>query len=352
MTDLNLVAQLIPIDQVRPDPAQPRRLLPPDLQKELALGVSPFDILAQLRTRAEHNKWLRERLTELDALAHSIGEDSLMNPIRVIADGEERYRIEEGERRWWAHHILVQQGKEQFQTIRAFVVEPTSVSSGLLRRRVAENVLRSDFTAIELARAMATRIQEILDAEPGIKRSEAERRVGKENGMSDRRVRQFVALLTLSPEVQEMAQQVRLTENSLRRIVGIKDATKQLMAVRELMQPSQKKPTASSSQSRADRKPRHVPNRPSGRATKSTRSSVSSSLRNRSPHKNAKSKERRSNKVSATKTIQKMLALVMNLTSKDWVKAMEKETDRHAVVNLHNTLRTVLGMSNQTDRED
>lgn len=73
-----------------------------------------------------------------------------MNPIRVMADGDERYRIEEGERRWWAHHILVQQGKEQFQTIPAFVVEPTSVSSGLLRRRVAENVLRSDFTAIEL----------------------------------------------------------------------------------------------------------------------------------------------------------------------------------------------------------
>lgn len=241
MADQNLAGQLIPIDQIRPDPSQPRKLLPPDLLELLATGGASFDVLDQLRARAEHNKWIRERLAELDVLAHSICEDGLMNPIRVIADGDERYRIEEGERRWWVHQILVQQGKDQFQNIAAFVVEQDSESSGLLRRRVAENVLRSDFTAIELARAMASRVQEILAGEPDTKRGDAERRVGSENGMSDRRVRQFVALLTLSPEVQELAQQARLSESSLRRIVGIKDAAQQLAAVQELMRLHHKK---------------------------------------------------------------------------------------------------------------
>jgi len=352
MSDPNLVAQLIPINQIRPDPAQPRRLLPLDLQKSLASGESPFDILDLLRKRSEHNRWLREKLAELDALAHSIGEDGLMNPIRVIADSDGRFRIEEGERRWWAHHLQVQQGKEQFQTIRAFVVEPTSIAPGLLRRRVAENVLRSDFTAIELARAMASRIQEIIDAEPGIKRNEAERRVGKENGMSDRRVRQFVALLTLSPEAQELAQQARLTENSLRRIVGIRDAEKQLEAVRDLMRPQQKKPGAASSHSRADRKPGHASNQHSDRGTGAERITAASSHRNRNSHKSVRSKERQSNKGSAMQTIQKVLSLARNLKSKDWVNVMKKETDRRVVVHLHDTLGKVLGQSSHANRED
>ena len=111
MTETEQIARLIPIQYIRPDPDQPRRLLPVDLAQSLAAGGSPLDILGQLRARGERDKWIRERLQELDALAQSITDDGLMQPIRVIRDGDERYRIEEGERRWWAHHILVQQGK-------------------------------------------------------------------------------------------------------------------------------------------------------------------------------------------------------------------------------------------------
>jgi protein-arginine kinase len=51
-------------------------------------------------------------------------------------------------------------------------------------------------------------------------------------------------------------------------------------------------------------------------------------------------------------TVQKVLSLARNLKSKDWISAMEKETDRHAVVRLHNNLRALLGKSDQTNRED
>ncbi len=107
MTETEQIARLISIEHIHRDPDQPRRLLPVDLAQSLAAGSSPFDILGELRVRSERDKWLRERLQELDALAQSIADDGLMQPIRVICDGDERYRIEEGERRWWAHHILV-----------------------------------------------------------------------------------------------------------------------------------------------------------------------------------------------------------------------------------------------------
>jgi uncharacterized protein YggU (UPF0235/DUF167 family) len=64
------------------------------------------------------------------------------------------------------------------------------------------------------------------------------------------------------------------------------------------------------------------------------------------------SKERQSNKGSANQSIHKMLSLARTLKTKDWVKAVECETDRRAVVHLHDTLGQVLEMSHQTNRED
>lgn len=329
MTKTEPIARLIPICQIRPDPAQPRQLLPPDLAERLLLGASPIEILAQLRVRAERDKWTRERLTELDALAYSISTDGLMNPIRVLPDSDEQYRIEEGERRWWAHQILVQQGKEQFQNITAFVVEPDGTSSGLLRRRVAENVLRSDFTAIELARAMAKRMQEIIAVEPGIKQGEVERRVGKENGMSDRRVRQFVALLALSDEAQELAQQARLTENALRPIGRIKDTARQLGAVRELIQPTRSKSSS------------HSP-KPSPHQLKScSRARKPSSRRTRN----------RAHRGNAPRTIRKILSLAKPLRVRDWSQATRDEQIRRALADLRDELRKALAKGRKTQDE-
>ena len=229
-------------------------------------------------------------------------------------------------------------------------MEPDSASPGLLRRRVAENVLRSDFTAIELARAMASRIQEILTAEPGTKRDEAERRVGSENGMSDRRVRQFVALLTLSLGAQELAQQARLSENSLRPIVSIKDPARQLVAVRELIHPAQEKvasrsPLRSSSQrksiSRSRRRSRNRANH--------ARIPKSSSHRKPSAYGATRRKTRSGDEKSTTQTIQKVLILVSPLKVQDWARAMKEDPVRRALSTLYDSLEKALtrSVSNQ-----
>ncbi len=359
VTETEQIAHLIPIEHIRPDPDQPRRLLPVDLAQSLIAGSSPFNILEQLRTRSEHNKWIRERLQELDALAQSVADDGLMQPIRVIRDDDERYRIEEGERRWWAHNILVQQGREQFQNINAFVIEPERAITGLLRRRVAENVLRSGFTAIELARAMSKRIQEIQTAEPGIKQGEVERRVGSENGMSDRRVRQFVALLILSPEAQELAQQARLTENSLRKIVGIKDAASQLVTIRELMLPTQSKTKphrrSHSGKRRHDgkglnRNARHKNRRTNMKARLSGRKKQA---RCRSSGKKILSRDTKQNALLHLLTVAKSFQTkgMETLDHGDWMRVTKRETNRRTLANMRDILDRGLAMAREVEEE-
>ncbi len=362
MVDTEQIAHMIPIQHIRPDPEQPRRLLSADLAQSLAAGSSPFYILEQLRARSKRNKWIRVRLHELDALAQSIADNGLMQPIRVIRDSDDRYRIEEGERRWWAHHILVQQGNEQFQHIAAFVVDKDSASAGLLRRRIAENVQRSDFTAIEVARAMANRIQEILAAESGIKRGDAERRVGGENGMSDRRVRQFVALLTLSPEAQELAQQARLTENTLRKIVGIKDSASQLAAIRELTNPSQrriktsreprveKSPYTSSHPHRDDRR-----RRKHGLPKRCISARRGKYLVRALPHKKT---SRADLKDSALRRMDQLLAFAKSFNANglkkldrdSWILVARSEVDRQALLSLNSVLAHGLALIKRTNR--
>jgi hypothetical protein len=59
--------------------------------------------------------------------------------------------------------------------------------------------------------------------------------------MSDRRVRQYVALLKLPAQVQEIAQQQRLNEGALRRIAAMKDSAHQIAAAVALARSTNRK---------------------------------------------------------------------------------------------------------------
>jgi hypothetical protein len=192
---------------------------------------------------------------------------------------------------------------------------------------------------------MANRIQEILAAAPGIKQGEAERRVGKENGMSDRRVRQFVALLTLSPEAQELAQRARLTENSLRQIVGIKDPARQLAAVRELIHPARKKIVSrSTSKPKSQRKSESRPRRrPHNRATpRDAHVSRSPSRRTPIAHRATRRKTESDDERRTIETIRKVLTLAKSLQAKDWTRAIKEEQIRRGLSGLRDSLDRAL----------
>lgn len=145
----------IPLDQVYPDPNQPRKL---------------FD------------------QASLDELAASIRANGLIQPITVRRDADGRYMIVCGERRYRAHQSA------GMPKIKAHVVE---LDDEQLRiNSIIENLQRADITPLEEARAYAERIAagetvETLAAKLGMKKNAF-------------RITWRLRLLDLRPEYQQL----------------------------------------------------------------------------------------------------------------------------------------------------
>jgi len=96
-----------------------------------------------------------------------------------------------------------------FETIPAIVLDPGAREGSVLRRQITENVMRANFTPIELAKAYQARLTELKLEQPTQNTRDLQQQVAAENGVSDRGVRQYLALLALPPEVQELGQRYR-----------------------------------------------------------------------------------------------------------------------------------------------
>ncbi len=135
------------LEACRPDPEQPRQVLPPDLRDRLLGGASPAEVLdaawerclgedlyAAMKSHALSPAEALERRREagvldlalqltlegLVELADSIARHGLRQPINVYDLGDGKYRIAEGERRWWAHvHLAHIVGRAEFGVIPA-----------------------------------------------------------------------------------------------------------------------------------------------------------------------------------------------------------------------------------------
>jgi ParB/RepB/Spo0J family partition protein len=231
--------ELIPIDRIFPDPSQPRKLLPLDLAVAVSQGRPMADVLEALYKRSAENRGLQAKLGDLESLALSIANDGLLQPIRVLPDGDNRFVIEEGERRWLAHHLLyVERQNQEFKRIKALIVRSADgeADKHLLRRRVAENVHRSELNAIEMALAFQARLQEVKGENRELAQREAEAQVGRENHMSDRRVRHYLSLLKLAPEALELAKESDLNERTARKLLKANDPKTQLAMLRSFVQ--------------------------------------------------------------------------------------------------------------------
>lgn len=104
----------LPLKQIAPDPDQPRRDF---------------------------------RISELEALAGSIREHGVLQPIVVTKDGKDKYKIVAGERRWRSAKMA------GLETIPAIVRSLSAQNR--LELSLIENVQREDLNAIETATAYA-----------------------------------------------------------------------------------------------------------------------------------------------------------------------------------------------------
>lgn len=173
------VIKALPIHEIYPDPTQPRRAMPslvrrywqgidsmPDLFSRWLELVSqergsPFELSAYFEADADVERPAQpgpfeETLLKVVDLALSIKRDGLTNPITVQRVGRQ-YRIETGERRWLAYHLLsIYFRDEQWHKIPARQVNEFSVW-----RQASENNARDDLNAIGKARQFALLLMDL-----------------------------------------------------------------------------------------------------------------------------------------------------------------------------------------------
>lgn len=266
----------VELNKIWPDFSQSRHFLPFDLREKLSeQGMTPAEAIRELVKRAEQANQLavlilgeytdvldeeEERPDEdrgLLALANSIKAVGLRQPINVYripnpdSPGESFYQIGEGERRYWAHHLLVLQGHEQFNKIRCVIETLPDDQTLIQRRQEAENAARQDLSAIARARSVK-RIRNRLSLELGTRvpgqttiklpsQRELDAAVGQEvkaftgRAISDRMVRNYMRLLNLPPGLQDLAEAAQLTEKQLRPVMRLKTEAEQLHMIKQII---------------------------------------------------------------------------------------------------------------------
>lgn len=235
----------ISIRQVYPSLENPRKQLPRELVTALHAGMEHRAFLQEIRCLGTTHAGFAEFLKGLDDLATSIRQVGQLAPVRVLPQESERYVIELGERRWLAHLILFFEREDAtFEHIDALLGSVAAPPKKTLQRRMAENVHRAEFSPLEMAKGLAARLDELQCELPALGLVELQARVGAENGIQARRVRQYLTLLTLDEAALELAEQGHLTERALRSILKYKTPAEQVAAVRRLVHPPDKKAPA------------------------------------------------------------------------------------------------------------
>ncbi|TVR22814.1 MAG: hypothetical protein EA396_05350 [Anaerolineaceae bacterium] len=201
-----IIAKPVSIFDIQPDLAQPRRTIPSsirtawdgdpkgvkalfmvwwgEVQRERGEAAGkdelPFDLGAYLESGQtertadedathEASGPLERSLLQITMLAASIRRDGLINPVTVEQGKNSRYRLETGERRWLAYHLLHAwfdghdgrpDEREEWDTIPARVVEKFDVW-----RQASENNARDDLNGIGKARQFAVLMMDLRGME-------------------------------------------------------------------------------------------------------------------------------------------------------------------------------------------
>jgi ParB family chromosome partitioning protein len=142
----------------------------------------------------------------LDALAGSLGERGVLQPVLVRPKPGGTYELVAGERRWRAAQIA---GLTEIPAL----VRPRD-DAATLELALIENMAREDLNPIEEARACAALVEEL-----GLTREEVGRRVGR----SRVAVSNLLRLLDLPDEAIEMLEQGQLSEGHGRALLLAED---------------------------------------------------------------------------------------------------------------------------------
>lgn len=175
----------IAIDEIVPNPNQPRR---------------DFDEQA------------------LQELSSSISQIGIIQPITLRQISENKFQIIAGERRWRASQMA------GLKTLPAYI--RTANDENVMEMALIENIQREDLNAIEIALAY-----EILVEKSGLTQEKISERVGK----SRTAITNYLRLLRLPAEVQMALQNKQIDMGHARALLAVESPSLQLKLFREVM---------------------------------------------------------------------------------------------------------------------
>lgn len=270
--DNSIRVERLLLEMVRPDPVQPRRVMPEPLHfafhsnrltptqalKQLVQLVQvaarqrgrPFNNVLELLPNPDdesdedpsvHLSPEEQLLRDLVNLAITIRDDGQVNPLTVVDVSQgvtQQFRIETGERRYWATWLLRDfvPGANSDGMIPCIII-PAERSS--VFRQAKENTARSGLSAIAMARQAALLLltvhgyqipdtavpndfyRQALELDLRGKREYTEAILSAMGSIDKRRFHQYKNLLRLSDEAMELADRHDIDEKKLRYVVTL-----------------------------------------------------------------------------------------------------------------------------------
>lgn len=223
------MTRLAPLLAIRPDPNQPRSLLPVDL-----VGLFTNGLMTPQAIMSEWQKYPNSALAGIVTLADSIAQHGQINPISVQQTQslpDVKYLIVTGERRWWAHVLLLSQGRDIYEGDTrnpADQIKITLVSKGVSIRahQMIENVVREDINAVEKAHGCWALRYELSGKDyQQVRPTSAEEKylvgwdkVEKSLGVSSRYRQYVIGVLKLTPDARRLVGEHGLSESTIRPI--------------------------------------------------------------------------------------------------------------------------------------
>lgn len=190
-----------------------------DLTAEEPAGKSPYQLLPLHKVEPNPNQPRQDFDPEqLEALARSIGEHGVVQPLTVRPLPNGYYQIIAGERRWRAARMA------ELKEIPAVIMEADDKKT--MELALIENLQRQDLNPVEEALGYQSLISDY-----GLTQEEAASRVGK----SRPAVTNALRLLQLTPEILEMVRNGSLSAGHARAVLSLKSPQKQQQAAQKIV---------------------------------------------------------------------------------------------------------------------
>lgn len=190
-----------------------------DLTAEEPASKSPYQLLPLHKVEPNPNQPRQDFDPEqLEALARSIQEHGVVQPLTVRPLPNGYYQIIAGERRWRAARMA------ELKEIPAVIMEADDKKTTELA--LIENLQRQDLNPVEEALGYQSLINDY-----GLTQEEAASRVGK----SRPAVTNALRILQLTPEILEMVRKGSLSAGHARAVLSLKSPQKQQQAAQKIV---------------------------------------------------------------------------------------------------------------------